>query len=112
MKTTTFEKPQFIEALTFKVAPEDVDKYLKVEEEVWFKDMVDLPGFLGSETWVSETKPGEITQIYFWESEEAFNSISQEFKDEHVKCTDEACKNEFVSAWHVLDKRYRIREFR
>lgn len=112
MKTTVFDKPQFVEGLTFRVAPDEVEKYLKVEEEVWFYDLEKLPGFLGSETWVSETNPGEVTQLYFWESEEAFNSVTPEFKEEHVKRTADAIDTEFVSAWHEQDKRYRIREFR
>ncbi len=112
MKTNVFDKPQYIEGLTFRVAPEDVEKYLKVERDVWFDDLATLPGFLGSETWVSKTNPGEVTQIYFWESEEAFLAVPQDFKDEHVRRTNEAVDNEFVKAWHAEDKRYRIREYR
>ncbi len=112
MTVTEYEKPQFIEGLTFRVAPEDVKTYLQVEAEVWFDDLALLPGFLGGETWVSETNPGEVTLLYFWESEEAFNSISPEFREAHIRRTNEAVTNEFVSAWHAADKRYKVREFR
>ena len=111
MKTTVFDKPQFVEGLTIRVAPEDVEKYLQIEKDVWFDDLATLPGFLGCETWISETNPGEVTQFYFWESEEAFLSVPEDFAEDHKRRTNEAIDNVFVKAWHAEDKRYRLRVF-
>lgn len=112
MNKIEYDKPQFIEGLTFRMNPGDVQKYIKAEEEIWFNDLASIPGFLGGETWVSKDNEGEVTSFYFWESEEVFRSIDPVFEAEHKKKSEEAVKTEFVRAWHEEDRRYRIREFR
>lgn len=112
MKKIEYTKPQFIEGLTFRVAPDKVDEYLKSEAEIWIDDLFTVPGFLGSETWVSEDNKGEVTSLYFWESEEAFRSVDPVFAAEHKKRSAEAMESEFVRAWHEENRCYRVREYR
>ena len=79
MELKVYDKPLFIEGLTFRMPVEKVEEYLRIEKEIWFEDLCTLPGFVGGETWVSEDNPGEVTCLYFWESEEAYKSIDPEF---------------------------------
>ena len=54
MEKIVFPKPQFVEGLTFRVKPEEVERYMQLEEEIWVNELCKLPGFMGSETWVSD----------------------------------------------------------
>lgn len=112
MEKNVYKKPQFIEGLTFYVEPGKVDAYIQAEEEIWLDDLSRMPGFLGSETWVSEDKKGEVTTFYFWESEEAYKAIDPEFLAEHKKQSMYAVESEFVRAWHEKERLYRVREAR
>ena len=112
MKKTVFEKPQFVEGLTLRVAPELVEKYMQVEEDIWIEDLFNCPFFIGGEVWVSDDKKGEVTSLYFWESEEAYEAASNsEFGRIHKQRSMEAMESEFVKAWHGEDRRYRVKKF-
>lgn len=112
MNKIVYDKPLFIEGLTFRMPEEKVEEYLKIEEDIWFADLCELPGFVGGETWVSQDKPGEVTCLYYWESEEAFrNAENSEFGQIHKEKTEKAIQTEFVSAWHAEERRLKVREF-
>lgn len=54
-----------MEHLVFKVAPEDVERYLEVDHEIWTLKEAYAPGFdhipfLYKEVWLNDNKPGEI----------------------------------------------------
>ncbi|MDD6436018.1 MAG: TIGR03792 family protein [Clostridiales bacterium] len=111
MELKVYDKPLFIEGLTFRMPVEKVEEYLRIEKEIWFEDLCTLPGFVGGETWVSEDNPGEVTCLYFWESEEAYKSIDPEFSKDHKDRTNQAIDTEFICAWHGENKRFKVREF-
>ena len=112
MEKTVFPKPQFVEGLTFRVKPEEVERYMQLEEEIWVNELCKLPGFMGSETWVSEDKPGEVTSLYFWASEEDYHGIDQDWLAKQKEKIGGLIDSEFVSAWHGEDRRFRVREYR
>ncbi len=112
MKTTKFAKPQFVEGLTIRVKPEDTERYMQLEEEIWLEGLAATPGFLGGEVWVSADHPGEVTSLYFWESEEAFKAIDPAWLAGKKEETHKAMDSEFVRAWHGEDRRFKVKEYR
>lgn len=62
-----------VEVLVFRVAPEHVDEFISVDHEVWTLGEALLPGFdripfRSKEVWVDDTRPGEVTLTFVWES--------------------------------------------
>ena len=112
MEKTVFPKPQFVEGLTFRVKPEEVERYMEIEEEVYVNNLASVPGFMGSETWISADKPGEVTSLYFWATEEDFHNIDQEWLSKLKERSASLIDAAFVSAWHGEDRRFRVREYR
>ncbi len=79
----------------FKVAPEDVERYLEVDHEIWTLKEAFAPGFdhipfLYKEVWINDNKPGEIHFIFAWESIESWRKIDQkEYQAQLIKEFDE-----------------------
>ena len=84
-----------MEHLVFKVAPEDVERYLEVDHEIWTLKEAYAPGFdhipfLYKEVWLNDNKPGEIHFIFAWESIESWREIDQkEYQAQLIKEFDE-----------------------
>mgnify|MGYP000562277968 FL=1 len=84
-----------MEHLVFKVAPEDVERYLEVDHEIWTLKEAFAPGFdhipfLYKEVWINDNKPGEIHLIFAWESIESWRKIDQkEYQAQLIKEFDE-----------------------
>lgn len=71
-----------VEILVFRVDPDDVDEFLRVDHEVWTLGEADSPGvqgvpFLAKEVWLDDSRPGEITVVMHWPSIEAWNAVDQ-----------------------------------
>ncbi|MBU5434146.1 antibiotic biosynthesis monooxygenase [Pseudoflavonifractor sp. MSJ-37] len=107
-------KPQFIEELVFRIAPGQVARYLDLEAELFSEPLAHRTGFLGGETWVSADHEGEVTSLYFWESEEAYHSLDQVWLGGQKQKMGELMGDDavFVRAGHTTDRRFRVREFR
>ncbi len=112
MKKTVYDTPQFVEGITIKVAPADIQRYLQTEEDLFLEGLTATPGFLGGEVWLSEDKPGEVTTFYFWESEDAYKSVDPVWLSAQKKAITEAVPAEFIRAWHGEDRRFRVKEYR
>lgn len=115
MREHICETPQFIEELTFWVKPELVERYMELEHEIWMKDLETLPGFLGGELWTGAREPGEVTTIYFWESEAAFRSIHPDWLKTRKERMQDAMGPEnmrFLRAGHEENPRLKRSEYR
>ncbi len=114
MELKIYEKPQFIEELVFRIAPGQVERYLELEAELFSEPLSHRAGFLGGETWVSQDREGEVTSLYFWESEEAYHALDQVWlggqKEKMGQLMGEDAA--FVRAGHAEDRRFRVREYR
>lgn len=69
-----------VEVLVFRVDPDDVDEFLRVDHEVWTLGEALLPGFdrlpfLSKEVWLDESRPGVVTLVFVWESMDAWNRV-------------------------------------
>ena len=114
MELKVYDKPQFIEELVFRIAPGQVEHYLELEQELFSEPLSHRAGFLGGETWVSKDHEGEVTSLYFWESEEAYHNLHQAWlggqKEKMGRLMGEDAA--FVRAGHASDRRFRVREYR
>lgn len=69
-----------IEVLVFSMAPEHVDEFLRVDHEVWtlgeaFVDGFDKVPFCSKEVWLDDSRPGEVTLVFVWESLDAWMKV-------------------------------------
>lgn len=71
-----------VEMLVFRVDPADVDRFLRVDHDVWTLGEADTPGidgvpFLSKEVWLDDSRPGEITVVIHWPSIDAWDAVDQ-----------------------------------
>ena len=64
-----------IEQLIFKVRPEDMEEFLRIDHEVWTMGEAMLPEldyipFMRKEVWINETRPGIIQVVFTWKNRE------------------------------------------
>lgn len=72
-----------VEVLVFRMDPAVVNDFLNVDHEVWTLGEALLPGFdrvpfVSKEVWLDDTKPGEVTLVFVWESLDAWMRVGEE----------------------------------
>lgn len=72
-----------VEILVFQVDPADLDRFLEVDHEVWTLGEATVEGFdhipfLSKEVWLDDTRPGEVTIVFVWESIESWMKVGDE----------------------------------
>ena len=76
--TTGEERP--VEVLVFRMDPTVVDEFIRVDHEVWtlgealMEGLTDIP-FLSKEVWLDSSKPGEVTIVFVWDTQDAWNIV-------------------------------------
>ena len=76
--TTGEERP--VEVLVFRMDPTVVDEFIRVDHEVWtlgealMEGLTDIP-FLSKEVWLDSSKPGEVTIVFVWDTQEAWDIV-------------------------------------
>lgn len=72
------ERP--VEVLVFRMDPAVVDEFIRVDNEVWtlreahMEGLTDIP-FLSKEVWLDRSKPGEVTIVFVWDTQEAWDKV-------------------------------------
>jgi uncharacterized protein (TIGR03792 family) len=69
-----------VEVLVFQVDPSRLDEFLRIDHEVWTLGEAFLPGadripFLSKEVWLDDSRPGEVSLVFVWESMEAWQRV-------------------------------------
>ena len=69
-----------VEILVFRVDPDHVTEFLAVDHDVWTLGEAGLAGyeripFLSKEVWLDDSRPGEITIVFVWESMDAWMAV-------------------------------------
>ena len=72
-----------VEVLVFQVDPDHLDEFLHLDHDVWtlgeaFADPAAPIPFLSKEVWLDDSRPGEVTLVFVWESMEAWRSVDTE----------------------------------
>ncbi|EQF23437.1 hypothetical protein QEW_3524 [Clostridioides difficile CD160] len=115
MKLKVFEKPLFVEELTFRINTNLIEKYLQLDYEIWIKGLELLEGFAGSEIWISKSNPGEITSIIYWTDYKYYKNIDKNWLYDRKRKMSELMGEgnlEFIKAEHEVNKRYKLREYK
>lgn len=106
---------QVLEILTYEVDAAYIDAYLNMDYEVWSLGESKFPGYIGKDTWISKTHPGQITHIIYWASKETWKGLPE---DAVMQLRREAQKRvpgkyiKRISAYHVENELVKIAEFR
>jgi uncharacterized protein (TIGR03792 family) len=72
-----------VEVLVFSVDPSHVDEFVQVDHEIWtlgealLEDFDRIP-FLSKEVWLDDSRPGEITLVFIWESMESWMRVAED----------------------------------
>jgi len=72
------ERP--VEVLVFRMDPAVVEEFIRVDHEVWTlgeaytEGLTDLP-FLSKEVWLDKSKPGEVTIVFVWDTQKAWDIV-------------------------------------
>lgn len=72
-----------VEVLVFSVDPSHVEEFLRIDHEIWtmgeaFLDGFDRVPFLSKEVWLDDSRPGEITLVFVWESMESWMKVADD----------------------------------
>ena len=81
-----------VEILVFRVAPDHVEEFLAIDHEVWTLGEAGLDGFeripfLSKEVWLDDSRPGEITIVFVWESMDAWMAVGAEDIQRRLQAT-------------------------
>lgn len=97
-----------VEVLVFRVAPEHVDEFLRVDHDVWTLGEALLPGFdqipfRSKEVWLDDSRPGVITLVFVWESATEWERVAERGVQERLQAEfDQRFRHpvELVRAYH------------
>ena len=69
-----------VEVLVFRMDPAVVDEFIRLDHEVWtlgeahMESLTDIP-FLSKEVWLDNSKPGEVTIVFVWDTQDAWDIV-------------------------------------
>nr|WP_211176531.1 TIGR03792 family protein [Brasilonema sp. UFV-L1] len=63
--------------LKVKVPPEQREKYIQNDAEIWTKALAKYPGFLGKEVWINPNDATEIVLVIHWATREDWRTVPQ-----------------------------------
>ena len=69
-----------VEVLIFQMDPAVVDEFIRIDHEVWTLGEALIPSlsripFLSKEVWLDDSKPGEVTLVFVWDTQEEWNAV-------------------------------------
>lgn len=71
-----------VEVLIFQMDPTVVNEFIQVDHEVWTLGEALMPGlsripFLSKEVWLDDSKPGEVTLVFVWDTQEEWDLVGE-----------------------------------
>jgi uncharacterized protein (TIGR03792 family) len=67
-----------IEWLQFRVPPEQRERFIQIDEEIWTPAIAKYPGYQGKAIWISPAALDEVAFVIHWASREQWFSIPAE----------------------------------
>ncbi len=71
-----------IEWLTFAVAPEHRETFIRVDHEIWTTALSQYPGFISKEVWISPDLADQVIAVIRWQTREQWKAIPRPELDE------------------------------
>lgn len=71
-----------VEVLVFRMDPSVVDEFIRVDHDVWTLGEALMPGldtipFLSKEVWLDDSRPGEVTLVFVWDTQEQWDIVGE-----------------------------------
>jgi uncharacterized protein (TIGR03792 family) len=66
-----------IEWLTFAVAPEHRETFIRVDHDIWTAALSQYPGFISKEVWISPDLNDQVIAVIRWQTREQWKAIPQ-----------------------------------
>ncbi|MEM9924783.1 MAG: TIGR03792 family protein [Cyanobacteria bacterium P01_D01_bin.50] len=97
-----------IELLKFRIAPENREKYIQKDAEIWTTALAKYPGFLGKELWINEDDPTELVIINRWKT-----NVQQKYiPSEEISAINERFNKELGFSFETVESSvYQVRKF-
>ncbi|MGA0117570.1 MAG: TIGR03792 family protein [Ilumatobacteraceae bacterium] len=81
-----------VEVLVFRIDPEHVEEFIQVDHEVWTLGEAFMPGlstipFLSKEVWLDDSKPGEVTLVFVWDTLQQWDVVGERAFQEALQNT-------------------------
>ena len=69
-----------VEVLVFRMDPTVVNEFIRIDHDVWtmreaFMDGLARIPFLSKEVWLDDSKPGEVTIVFVWDTQKAWDIV-------------------------------------
>lgn len=69
-----------VEVLVFRMDPQHVDEFIAVDHDIWTLGEAFMPGldtipFLSKEVWLDDSKPGEVTLVFVWDTQAQWDTV-------------------------------------
>ena len=69
-----------VEVLVFRMDPTVVSEFIRIDHDVWtmreaFMDGLARIPFLSKEVWLDDSKPGEVTIVFVWDTQDAWDVV-------------------------------------
>lgn len=81
-----------VEVLVFRMDPQHVEEFIRIDHEVWTLGEALTPGlstipFLSKEVWLDDSKPGEVTLIFVWDTQQQWDVVGEKAFQEALQFT-------------------------
>ncbi|HEY9878977.1 MAG TPA: TIGR03792 family protein [Leptolyngbyaceae cyanobacterium] len=97
-----------IEWLKFRMAPENRERYVQLDTEIWTTALQNYPGFVSKEVWIDPEDTEVVICVIRWRSREQWKSISEAELAEVTRTFDEALGFSYDM---VESKEFQVRRF-
>ena len=69
-----------VEVLVFRMDPTVVNEFIRIDHDVWtmreaFMDGLTRIPFLSKEVWLDDSKPGEVTIVFVWDTQAEWDEV-------------------------------------
>lgn len=71
-----------IEWLKFNVAPDQRERLIQKDEEIWTAALAQYPGFLSKEVWIDPHRSDEVVFVIRWRDRDAWKSVPADLLEE------------------------------
>lgn len=97
-----------IEWLTFAIAPEHRETFIRLDGDIWTAALSQYPGFLGKEVWISPDLSDQVVTVIHWQTREQWKAIPE---DELAEI-DRRFKAALQVNYRMIDAReYQVRRY-
>lgn len=97
-----------IEWLTFAVAPEHRETFIRVDDDIWTTALGQYPGFIAKEVWISPNFSDQVVAVIRWQTRNQWKAIPQADLDR----IDAAFQEALGVPYQLIDAReYQVRRY-